>query len=33
MASGSHFLVQRLEHRLALIRRQIFDDVGDVGRV
>ena len=30
---GGDFLVDRLEHRFALGRRQILDDVGDVGRV
>ena len=30
---GGHFLVDRLEDRLALGRRQILDDVGDVGRM
>ena len=30
---GGDFLVDRLEHRFALGRRQVLDDVGDVGRV
>ena len=30
---GGDFLVDRFEHRLALGRRQIFDDVRDVGGV
>ena len=30
---GRDLLVDRLEHRLALGRRQVLDDVGDVGRV
>jgi len=30
---GGHFLVDRFEHRFAFGRWQVFDDVGDVGRV
>ena len=31
--SGCHFLIQGLKHRLAFVRSQVFDDIGDVGGV